>query len=460
MAKARFLRGTVLVPGDKSITHRALIFSALTSGEARISGALGALDCLSTASCLRRLGLTIDGADGTPGDELRATGRIDLVVKSAGLKTLQSGATPFSKTTRESPLVLDAGNSGTTMRILSGLLAGLPGHFLLSGDQSLNKRDMSRVLGQLSLMGAQVEYRPVAGKAPFVISGGHLHGGTFVLSVASAQVEAALLLAGLLVAGPHGTATTVTTPSKVRDHTLKAFMHLGIPFINEGTTTTVQALAISHPAPLAAKDVTVPGDISSAAFFLVAAAIMPGSSIVIPAVGVNAGRGLVVDVLRRMGAKIEYKNAREVNYEPVCDIELVAPDRLLATDIGAGEVPLGIDELPALALAFALADGRSRVSGAAELKEKESNRLGAICQNLSNQGVKVEELADGFIVDGAKTLAGGGQWATLHDHRLAMTGLVAELVAAKPLALGDLDCINISYPGFGQDLEKLAQVAV
>ena len=457
LAKSRFLRGTVLVPGDKSITHRALIFSALTTGVSRINGALGALDCLSTASCLRRLGLSIDaaephsaGAGGSKsGDNFEHTpikpcGRLDLVVKSNGLKTLN-----FEESTRDGPMILDAGNSGTTMRIMSGLLAGLPGKFLLSGDQSLNKRDMRRVLEPLCLMGADVSYRGATGFAPFVIGGGQLRGGNFDLTVASAQVEAALLVAGLLARGK----TTVTTPTKVRDHTLKAFLHLGIPFQNEGTTTTVEPLS----AEIASKDFTVPGDLSSAAFFLVAAAITPGSSIVIPGAGTNAGRGLVVDVLRRMGTEIAFTNARLVNNEPVCDIEVKAPDQLNSTDIGSAEVPLGIDELPILALAFALARGKSRVTGAAELKEKESNRLSAICANLANQGVKVEELPDGFVIDGSDRLRGGGQWSTHHDHRLAMTGLVAQLVAAQPLHLGDTACIDISYPGFASDLEQLVQ---
>jgi 3-phosphoshikimate 1-carboxyvinyltransferase len=447
----RSLTGEIKIPGDKSITHRALIFSALTTGSARIHGALGALDCLSTAACLRALGLSIEAADGTPGDQIKSANRVELVVKSQGLDFLRSASAPFSSASgsnsKQFPLALDAGNSGTTMRILSGLLSGLPGHFELSGDASLNKRDMSRVLGELGRMGAGVTYKKTQGLAPFVISGGNLKGANFDLAVASAQVEAALLLAGLMAGGE----TTVTTPAKVRDHTLKAFSHLGIPFKNEGYTTTVQALS----GPVAAKDFVVPGDLSSAAFFLVAAAIVPGSKVSMPAVGVNAGRGLVVDVLRRMGAKIDFVNERLVNYEPVCDIVLTSPDRLKATDVEAHEVPLGIDELPALALAFALAEGKSQVRGAAELKEKESNRLTAICKNLSNQGAIVEELADGFIIEGVRALPGGGEWATLHDHRLAMTGMVAQLVAENIIQLGDTDCIFISYPGFVEDLEAL-----
>ncbi len=471
MAKARYLRGKVLVPGDKSITHRALMFSALTTGESRISGALGALDCLSTASCLRRLGLSVAGADGaqlpseTPlsGESaeqpswlqidsagrptIKPSGRVALIIKSPGIKTLS-----FEGTSKESPRALYAGNSGTTMRILSGLLAGLPGHFRLSGDDSLSKRDMRRVLGPLATMGAEVSYNGSEGRAPFIISGGKLKGGRFDLAVASAQVEAALLLAGLFAE----VKTTVTTPAKVRDHTLKAFQYLGIPFENEGLTTTVEPLS----KPVSARDFVVPGDLSSAAFFLVAAAIMPGSSIVIEGVGTNAGRGLVVDVLRRMGASITFTKEREVNCEPVCDIELVAPSQLQATDIGPDEVPLGIDELPILALALALARGKSRVSGAAELKEKESNRLTAICNNLANQGVSLEELDDGFVITGSGSLAGGGAWPTHEDHRLAMTGLVAQVVADKPLILGDTDCVDISYPGFAADLDHLIAASV
>ncbi|MBS1991172.1 MAG: 3-phosphoshikimate 1-carboxyvinyltransferase [Cyanobacteria bacterium SZAS LIN-2] len=433
------------MPGDKSITHRALIFSALTVGKSRITGALGALDCLSTISCLRRLGLMIEPAQGGDGwRKISTCGRLDLVVKSRGPAHLD-----FRESTRNGPLLLDAGNSGTTMRIMSGLLAGLPGNFALAGDESLSKRDMRRVLDPLSAMGATVTYRRSEGRAPFIIGGGNLQGGRFDLPMASAQVEAALLVAGLFARGK----TTVTTPARVRDHTLKAFMHLGIPFINEGLTTEVEPLT----GEIAAKDFTVPGDISSAAFFLVAAAIMPGSDLVIPAVGANSGRGLVVAVLRRMGVEITYANERLVNFEPVCDIHVKAPDSLTATDVSPEEVPLGIDELPILALAFALAKGRSKVSGAAELKEKESNRLSAICKNLANQGVKVEEMADGFAVEGsaAALLPGGGVWATEGDHRLAMTGLVAQLVAQKPLELGDVSCIDISYPGFQADLAGL-----
>jgi len=400
------------MPGDKSITHRALIFSALTTGKSRITGALGALDCLSTVSCLRRLGLIIEpAANDTGWRKINTSGRLDLVVKSKGPKNLD-----FRESTKSGPLLLDAGNSGTTMRIMSGLLAGLPGNFALSGDDSLSKRDMRRVLDPLATMGASVTYRRNEGKAPFIVGGGDLKGGHFELPMASAQVETALLVAGLLARGK----TTVKTPARVRDHTLKAFLHLGIPFHNEDLTTSVEPL----DKEIEAKDFTVPGDISSAAFFLVAAAIMPGSSIVIPAVGTNSGRGLVVDVLRRMGVSITYSNERLVNFEPVCDIEVSAPAELAATEVGADEVPLGIDELPVLALAFALARGRSKVSGAAELKEKESNRLTAICKNLANQGVKVEELSDGFIIDGSGTLSGGGQWQTLTGNSGRLVGCV------------------------------------
>ncbi|HEY9715348.1 MAG TPA: 3-phosphoshikimate 1-carboxyvinyltransferase [Chroococcales cyanobacterium] len=437
------LKGRLKVPGDKSISHRALMFSALTRGTSKISGLSPAEDCQSTARCLRTLGLKITADPGADGD---SAGR--YIVESPGLAALVAPDT-----------VLDAGNSGTTMRIMSGLVAGRPFKSRLDGDASLRRRPMSRVLDLLEQMGAEVIYEEVAGErpakkglAPFAIKGARLTGKRFSLPVASAQVETALMLAGLQADGE----TVISVPSVLRDHTQRMFRFIGVPFddlsaeLGEGSVR-VKRLAEPLPPYVAA----VPADISSAAFFMVGAACLPGSELVLTDLGMNVGRRLVLDVLLRMGADIQLLNEREEAGEPIADLRVKYSGRLRGTVISGEEIAAGIDEIPILALAGALCQGELTVRGAEELRHKESDRLAAITRNLRAAGATLSDTTDGFTIEGQATLPGNSQWETFEDHRLAMTGLVASVVARQPLKLTEVDSVKISYPGFQADLSRL-----
>ncbi len=420
------LKGFLKVPGDKSISHRALIFSAFTRGSNRVSNLSPAQDVADTAECLRRLGLQIT----EPG------GGADITINSPGIDELSEPASG-----------LWAGNSGTTIRLMSGLVAGRPFTSRFDGDESLQKRTMKRVLEPLTMMGARCQATK-DDYAPFAITGGDLKGRQFHLSVASAQVEACLLLAGLQAEGT----TSVTVPQPVRDHTRRMFQHLGIPFRQpDDRTISVERLHM----PVVASPLRVPADISSAAFFMVGASLLRGSDITLAEVGTNPGRTLVLDVLREMGAEIEESTTRTNCGEPVTDIRIRCEKRLTGTKIGAERIPLGIDELPVLALTGALCDGELIVSGASDMRHKESDRIAAIVGNLFRAGVEIEEREDGFVVSGKTTIRGGSDWQTFGDHRMAMTGLIASLVFEQPVKLDDEDCMSVSYPGFKNDLRKL-----
>lgn len=438
------LKGTIVAPGDKSISHRALIFSALTKGRLEVRGFSPAEDCLSTVRCLSALGLKasfVGAASSGLGDgDSRATGAGDnttIIIESGGLESLQ-----------EAQQVLDAGNSGTTIRLLAGLAAGRPFASVFDGDNSLRKRPMARVLDPLARMGAAVEYLEADGKPPFKISGGALTGESFELKVASAQVQTALLLAGLQADG----VTSVTLPQEARDHTTRMFSYLGIPHKLDGKTVSVKRL----DEPIEAKDMLIPGDISSAAFFLVAAAIVPGSDVTLKNVGMNPGRTLITDVLKKMGADITIDEVEPQCGEPVADIRVRYCGRLGGATIDSDSIARGIDEIPILALAAALGDGTFKVTGAEELRHKESDRLKMIVDNLRTAGADIKELDDGLIVTGRKFLSGAGNWMTHNDHRMAMTGLVAQLVVAEPMIIEETASAAVSYPHFSHDLERLS----
>lgn len=422
------LTGTLRVPGDKSITHRGLIFSALARGRVAITGASTAVDCRSSADCLRALGLSIDMDNAPEGRR--------FLVESGGLDSLKEPAGP-----------LDAGNSGTTMRLLAGLLAGRPFTSILTGDASLRRRTMKRVIEPLAVMGAVIEAEG-GDFAPLSIRGGNLHGADFDLEVASAQVETCIVLAGLQADGR----TSVTIPSLVRDHSRRLFDHIGIEYQSSDPLN----LAVGRlQAPLAPFDLEVPADISSAAFFMVAAALIPGSSVTLTRVGVNPGRVLIVDLLREMGASIEAVSSGNLGTEPVADLRIRQRERLDGVSVGADRIAAGIDELPVLALAGAFCRGRLTVTGAAELRHKESDRISLICRNLASAGARVEELPDGFVIEGGEELKGGSAWLTAGDHRLAMTGRIASLLCREPVAIEDPACIGVSYPEFDDHLDSL-----
>ncbi|HEY7269038.1 MAG TPA: 3-phosphoshikimate 1-carboxyvinyltransferase [Dehalococcoidia bacterium] len=419
---AKRIRGTVHVPGDKSVSHRAAIFNSIADGTAEIRGFLQGDDCLATVDCMRALGadLLLDEA-GT------------LRVKGAGFRGL-----------REPDRVLDAQNSGTTMRLLTGLLAGQPFLSVLTGDESLRRRPMARVLEPLRSMGAICLARG-RDLAPIAIRGGDLRGIDYNTPVASAQVKSSLVLAALYAGSP----STITEPANSRDHTERMLAAMGADIRTEGTSVGVQPASRLH-----AVDVRVPGDISAAAFWMVLASIHPDAEITLPAVGMNPTRSGVVDALRSMGADIEVTEDRIWGGEPVADIT-VRSSRLRGAEIGGSTVLSAMDEVPALSVAAALAEGTTVIRDAEELRVKESDRIATVVEALRRMGVGVEERPDGMVIEGATGLKGAAL-ASEGDHRLAMSWAVAGLVASGETSVLDAGSVEISYPSFWRDVAALS----
>ncbi|MDS3861378.1 3-phosphoshikimate 1-carboxyvinyltransferase [Thermosynechococcaceae cyanobacterium BACA0444] len=419
------LQGTVMIPGDKSISHRALMLGALAAGQTEIRGLLLGDDPRSTAACFQALGATIS--------ELNS----DCVVIQ-GIGNLQEAAD-----------VLDAGNSGTTLRLMLGILASQPGKFYaVTGDSSLRGRPMKRVVQPLQSMGATIWGRGQGNFAPLAVQGQTLQAIHYHSPIASAQVKSCLLLAGLHTPG----ITTITEPALSRDHSermLKAF----------GATLEVDPelcqVSITGPGQLQGQQVTVPGDISSAAFWLVAAAITPGSELFLPNVGVNPTRTGVLEVLEAMGANITQENMRIVTGEPVADLR-VSSSPLQATVIEGKILPRLIDEVPILAVAAAFAQGTTVIRDAAELRVKESDRLQAIATQLGRMGVKVTELPDGLEIIGGEVLQGAevDSWG---DHRMAMSLAIAGLQAKGTTTIQRGAAATVSYPNFTESLEAVLQ---
>jgi 3-phosphoshikimate 1-carboxyvinyltransferase len=406
--------GEARVPGDKSISHRSVMLGALAEGPTRVSGFLEGEDALATVAAFRAMGVVIDGPD---------DGRVRI--EGVGLRGLRApqGA-------------LDCGNSGTSMRLLCGLLAGQSFDCELTGDDSLRRRPMGRVIEPLSRMGADIAAAD-AGTPPLRIRGGRpLHGIHYDLPMASAQVKSAVLLAGLYSAGR----TSVSEPAPTRDHTERMLRGFGYE-----VTGGQGVIALQGGGRLRGTDIDVPADISSAAFFLVAASIAPGSDLLLTHVGVNPTRTGVLNILRIMGADITLRNQREVGGEPVADIR-VRHAPLRGIDIPADQVPLAIDEFPVLFIAAACAEGRTVLRGAAELRVKESDRIAAMAEGLSTLGVRNEVLEDGIVIEGG-TL-GGGVIHTYNDHRIAMAFAVAALRAEREIRVLDCDHVATSFPGF------------
>ena len=423
----RSLRGTVRVPGDKSISHRALLFGAIAEGTTRIEGLLPAEDPLSTAACLRAMGVEVSPIQaGQP-----------VLVQGVGLDGF-----------REPEEVLDCGNSGTTMRLMLGLLAGRDGrHFILNGDASLRRRPMKRVGGPLAEMGATIAGRAGGNLAPLAIEGRALRGATIRTPVASAQVKSAILLAALTAEGP----TTVIEPVQSRDHSERMLRAFGAQLSVGGSGAT--EVSVTPGASLQGQDVVVPGDISSAAFWLVAGAITPGADLTIENVGLNPSRTGVLDVLAQMGANIEVLNARDVAGEPVGDLR-VTHGPLQAFTIGSELIPRLVDEIPVLAVAACCAAGVSRVSGAEELRVKETDRLAVMARQLGAMGARIEEVADGMSIQGGVNLH-GAEVDSETDHRVAMSLAVAAQIASGITQVHRHEAAAVSYPGFWDDLERL-----
>ncbi len=411
------LRGSMRVPGDKSISHRSVMLGALAAGVTEISGLLEADDVLATIGAFRVMGVPMKWS--AAGSQQR-----HLLIHGAGLHGLS-----------RPPAILDMGNSGTAMRLMAGILAGQDFDSELSGDQSLLKRPMARVAAPLNAMGARVE--TAAGLPPLKIRGGQaLHGIDYALPVASAQVKSAILLAGLYANGT----TTVTEPTPTRDHTERMLRGFGYPVESEGSR-----VRLVGGNALRACSIQIPADISSAAFFIVGAAMVPDSEIVLEHVGINPTRIGVINILQQMGAALAMENVREIGGEPVADIR-VAGGNLHGIVIPPDQVPLAIDEFPALFVAAAAASGKTILTGATELRVKESDRIAVMAQGLRTLGITVEELPDGIVIEGG--LLRGGVVDSQGDHRVAMAFAIAGLCAAGPIAIRDCKNVDTSFPGF------------
>lgn len=417
------LRGEITVPGDKSISHRSIMFASLAQGDSYIRGFLRGEDNLATLNAFRAMGVEI---------EEPVTG--ELRVRGSGLAGLQ-----------EPGDVLDCGNSGTTMRLMSGVLAGQNFFSVLSGDRYLRRRPMARVIDPLVQMGAQIWGRKSNRCAPLAIRGTQLHGITYNSPVASAQVKSALILAGLSSAGT----TTVHEPHVSRDHTERMLRYMGVEL-----ESFPGGVSIQGGQELYGRELEVPGDISSAAFFLVAALIVPDSELMIKNVGMNPTRSGIVDILCSMGGDIQVLNEREAAGEPVADL-LVRSSDLNGIEIGGDMVPRAIDEFPVVSVAAACANGATSIRDAAELRVKETDRIAAMEAVLRTFGVKVDVHEDGMTIHGREVLR-GGKVKSCGDHRIAMSAAIAGLRATSAVEVEDTECTATSFPSFWELLKQTA----
>ncbi|MCA1796189.1 MAG: 3-phosphoshikimate 1-carboxyvinyltransferase [Desulfuromonadaceae bacterium] len=417
------LRGEITVPGDKSISHRSIMFASLAHGDSYIRGFLRGEDNLATLNAFKAMGVEI---------EEPVTG--ELKVRGSGLSGLQ-----------EPRDVLDCGNSGTTMRLMSGVLAGQNFFSVLSGDRYLRRRPMARVINPLIQMGAQIWGREHNRCAPLALKGGQLRSITYNSPVASAQVKSALILAGLRAEGT----TTVHEPHVSRDHTERMLRHMGIEL--ESFPGGVQ---IEGGQELQGREIEVPGDISSAAFFLVAALIVPDSELLIKNVGINPTRSGIVDILCSMGGNIQVLNEREAAGEPIADL-LVRSSDLHGIEIGGDMVPRAIDEFPVVSVAAACAHGITSIRDAAELRVKETDRIAAMEAVLRTFGVRVDSHEDGMTIHGREVLR-GGKVKSCGDHRIAMSAAIAGLRAMSAVEIEDTGCTATSFPSFWKLLQQTA----
>lgn len=419
--KCNRLKGEVTIPGDKSVSHRSVMFGSIAKGTTEIHNFLQGADCLSTIACFQKMGIEIERS----GDQ--------VLVHGKGLHGL-----------KKPDGILDCGNSGTTTRLISGILAAQDFSVTLTGDASIQKRPMKRIMDPLTRMGARIRILNDNGCAPLAITGTKLHGIHYQSPVASAQVKSAILLAGLYAEGE----TKVTEPYVSRNHTELMLSCFGADVRTEHTT------AVIKPAKeLYGNQIMVPGDISSAAFFIAAGLMIPGSELLIRNVGINPTRDGILHVCREMGADITLMNPKSGDGEPVADI-LVRSSNLHGTVIGGAIIPTLIDELPMIAAMACLAEGDTVIKDAAELKVKESNRIDVMVRNLSAMGAQVEETDDGMVIHGGKPLHGAVIDSRL-DHRIAMTFAITGCCADGETEILGAECVDISYPGFYEDLERL-----
>jgi 3-phosphoshikimate 1-carboxyvinyltransferase len=422
------LKGTIAVPGDKSITHRAIILSALAEGDSVLSAYCRGEDCLNTMRAFQAMGIQIEEHP----ERLRVRGK--------GLWGLTEPAQP-----------LDCGNSGTGIRLLAGLLAGQDFFTILTGDESIRRRPMGRVVKPLREMGAAIAGRKGGELAPLAITGSRLRGLAYTSPVASAQVKSSLLLAGLYAEG----VTRVSEPRRSRDHTERLFRYFGIPVQEDGSAVSIQG---RPSVGWAGKPVGVPGDLSAAAFFIVGASLVPGSDVTVASVGVNPTRTGVLEILTEMGANIQVLNRRDEAGEPVADLHVRAAP-LHGIRIGAELIPQTIDEFPILCVAAVLAEGETTITGAGELRVKESDRIATMTAELGKMGASIEETKDGLVIQGlgatrTKRLHGAA-CTSYGDHRVAMAMAMAGLAAEGETKIQDTGCIETSFPGFESKLLEL-----
>ena len=421
--KVNSLKGEVTIPGDKSISHRAVMFGSLAEGTTEVTNFLQGADCLSTISCFRKLGIEIENTSQ------------QILIHGKGLH----GLTEPSDT-------LDTGNSGTTTRLISGILAGQRFTTVLNGDASIQTRPMKRIMTPLSMMGADITSLKGNDCAPLRICGGQLHGVAYTSPVASAQVKSCILLAGLYADAP----TSVLEPVLSRNHTELMLAGFGAHVTSSGTTATIE------PEPdLNGMKIEVPGDISSAAYFLAAGLMIPNSEIMIKNVGINPTRDGILRVAKEMGGNITILNEKTSGGEPTCDL-LVRSSSLKGVTIGGEIIPTLIDEIPMIAVMACFAEGTTTIKDAQELKVKESNRIDTVVTNLKAMGAHIEATDDGMIIEGGYPLHGAVIDSHL-DHRIAMSFAVGALGADGETTIEGADCVKISYPEFYQTLEKLIQ---
>jgi 3-phosphoshikimate 1-carboxyvinyltransferase len=428
----RPLKGTIRVPGDKSVTHRAIILTALAEGLSQVTDYCRGEDCLNTMRAFQSLGVRIEE---TPEQ---------LTVHGKGMWGLTE---PFGP--------IDCGNSGTGIRLMAGLLAGQDFFTVLTGDESIRRRPMGRVVKPLRAMGATIAGRKGGELAPLAITGTRLKGMSYVSPVASAQIKSSLLFAALYADG----LTTISEPRLSRDHTERMFAYFGIPFHRDGCTIRIEGRPSIR---WSGKTVVVPGDLSAAAFFLVGASIVPDSDVTVLSVGMNPTRTGLLDILHQMGAHIEVLNPREEAGEPVADLR-VRSMPLRGVQIGPEQIPQTIDEFPILCVAAAVADGETVITGAEELRVKESDRIATMAAELRTMGARIEERPDGMVIQGlgrkgANGTLTGATCASHGDHRVAMSVAIGALTAAQPTQIQDTACIETSFPSFDRKLLELLTV--
>lgn len=421
----RPLTGSIKIPPDKSLSHRAVIFGSICSGNVKVNNFSSGADCKSSANIIKNLNI-----------EIGQTSDNQIIVHGKGLK----GYT-------EPNNILDAGNSGTTIRLMLGMLSGCNIYSVITGDDSLRTRPMARIIEPLKQMGAKIFARNNNKLAPISVIGGNLTGINYQMPISSAQVKSCILIAGMYAEGD----TIITEPAKSRDHTERMLKYLGADLYEEGLKVTIKKQVELEP-----KEINIVGDISSAAFFMVAASIIDGSSIKLTNVGINPTRSGIIKILQHMGSDITIVNQQEISGEPIGDI-LINSVRLKSTTIDGNIIPTLIDEIPIIAVAAAYAEGTTIIKNAEDLRNKESDRLAAINSELTKIGALIEETKDGLIIHGQKSLKGGCECDSHNDHRIAMSIAIAALGAEEPVIIKNADWIKISFPNFIEFLDKLKE---